>query len=52
MRFGSISEKSGSVPFAASILNCSNGTTWVAKRSRSRGQWMTAVKDAGQGSRT
>jgi hypothetical protein len=35
--FGSISEKSGRVPAAASVSNSANGTKWVASRPFSRG---------------
>jgi hypothetical protein len=35
MKFGSISEKSGSVPAAASRSNSANGTMCVASRSLS-----------------
>jgi hypothetical protein len=33
MKFGSMSEKSGRVPAAASVSNSANGTTFVATRS-------------------
>jgi hypothetical protein len=36
MKFGSMSEKSGSVPAAASRSNSANGTTLVASRSLRR----------------
>ena len=45
--FGSISEKSGSVPAAASFSNSANGTKWVASRSFSRGTWITPVNETG-----
>jgi hypothetical protein len=50
--FGSISEKSGSVPSAASVSNSAKGTKWVASRSFSRGKWITPVNDTGDGSMT
>src|SRR6478752_1463891 len=50
--FGSISEKSGSMPAAASRSNSENGTKWVASQSCSRGWWMTPVNEIVIGSIT
>src|SRR6516165_5682237 len=49
---GSIKEKSGSAPLAASTSNWANGTKWVAKRPRSREKWISPVADSGIGSDT
>jgi hypothetical protein len=49
---GSISEKSGRVPAAASVSNPAKGTKWVASRSFNRGKWMTPVNESGIGSMT
>jgi hypothetical protein len=49
---GSMSEKSGSSPFAASVSNWENGTTCVAIRSLSRGKWMSAWIETTCGSLT
>jgi hypothetical protein len=50
--FGSMSEKSGSVPAASSFSNSAKGTKWVAGRSLSRGKWITPVNESGIGSMT
>ena len=50
--FGSMSEKSGSVPAAASASNWENGTKWVPNRSCSREKWMSPVNDSDMGSMT
>src|SRR6476619_1183954 len=50
--FGSINEKSGSVPAAASRSNSENGTKCVASRSCSRGWWITPVNEIAIGSIT
>jgi len=50
--FGSMREKSGRVPAAASVSNSANGTKWVARRSFSRGKWITPVNESGIGSMT
>jgi hypothetical protein len=52
MKFGSMSEKSGSVPAAASCSNSANGTTFVASRSVRREKWMMPWNDGDIGSIT
>ena len=49
---GSMKEKSGKVPSAASFSNSVKGTKWVASRSLRRGKWITPVNDTGIGSMT
>ncbi len=52
MKFGSMNEKSGKVPAAASFSNSENGTKCVARRSFSWEKWMMPTKDSGIGSMT